>query len=191
MKTGVEDQNQVLWGCSQTGLKPYHQWCYPLWIKTCSKKFEFWLVLVWFLMWFSRTCHGTMWRPRVTSPAGWRRTWTRCRTGWERRWWHSPSNTIAMILTFCLLVKVGMLFRFIATGIGGFVYPFTQVEIQGKAYSTEMLFLRTGFSPWFFWLWCRRWLWWAESLGRSWLLLPRMRWTSMERCNKYRSKCPQ
>ena len=28
--------------------------------------------------------------------------------------------------------KVGMLFRFIATGIGGFVYPFTQVEIQNR-----------------------------------------------------------
>ena len=27
-------------------------------------------------------------------------------------------------------LKVGMLFRFIATGIGGFVYPFTQVEKQ-------------------------------------------------------------
>ena len=29
-----------------------------------------------------------------------------------------------------LLLKVGMLFRFIATGIGGFVYPFTQVKIH-------------------------------------------------------------
>ena len=28
----------------------------------------------------------------------------------------------------CLFQKVGMLFRFIATGLAGFVYPFTQVE---------------------------------------------------------------
>ena len=34
-------------------------------------------------------------------------------------------------LKFYLFLKVGMLFRFIATGIGGFVYPFTQVEMEG------------------------------------------------------------
>ena len=63
---------------------------------------------------------------------------------------HHPECYLSNALALYLLVKVGMLFRFIATGIGGFVYPFTQVEIQGKAYFTELLLLRTGFSPWFF-----------------------------------------
>ena len=76
-------------------------------------------------------------------------------------------------------LKVGMLFRFIATGIGGFVYPFTQVEKQ--RWQSVELFLRTGFSPSSFSLWCQQWQWWAESLERSWQLQPRMRWTSMER----------
>ena len=45
--------------------------------------------------------------------------------------------------------KVGMLFRFIATGIGGFVYPFTQVE-RSKIGNSFFSFVRTGSYPWSF-----------------------------------------
>ena len=46
--------------------------------------------------------------------------------GWDGR----EGEASNFDLTFAS--KVGMLFRFIATGIGGFVYPFTQVEIQNR-----------------------------------------------------------
>ena len=85
-----------------------------------------WCVL-WFLMWCARTCHGTMWRQQATLRAGWRRTSTRCKMVWERRSSSSSISLNAKDLKFCFFSKVGMLFRFIATGIGGFVYPFTQV----------------------------------------------------------------
>ena len=63
--------------------------------------------------------------------------------GWDGREGESSNFDLT------LASKVGMLFRFIATGIGGFVYPFTQVE-RSKIGNSFFSFVRTGSYPWSF-----------------------------------------
>ena len=129
-------------------------------------------------MYHARTCHGMTSRPRVTSPARWRRISTRCRTAWGKRC--SLSSSRMWFYLFDSL-QTGMIFRFIATGIGGFVYPFTQVDKMVKDGLRFSLFDRIGSSPWCCLPWCQPWRWWGASSARSWPLPPRMRWISMER----------
>ena len=52
-------------------------------------------------------------------------------------------------------LKTGMLFRFIATGIGGFVYPFTQVKIIAKLTLAWAISL---FAHFYLFSLCQNWL---------------------------------